>query len=42
VEVERVGLTEVVDAYGRLRRGGVRGRLVAVPGMDATAEAARQ
>ena len=37
VEVERIGLTEVLDAYARLHLGGVRGRLVAVPGPDAPA-----
>jgi propanol-preferring alcohol dehydrogenase len=35
VEVERIELTEVLDAYVRLRRGGVLGRLVAVPGRNA-------
>ena len=37
VEVERIGLTEVLDAYERLHRGDVRGRLVAVPAQDAPA-----
>jgi propanol-preferring alcohol dehydrogenase len=31
LEVERVPLTDVVAAYGRLERGEVRGRVVAVP-----------
>jgi propanol-preferring alcohol dehydrogenase len=31
LEVERVPLSEVVAAYGRLERGDVRGRVVAVP-----------
>jgi alcohol dehydrogenase, propanol-preferring len=31
LEVERVALPDVVGAYGRLERGEVRGRLVAVP-----------
>jgi propanol-preferring alcohol dehydrogenase len=31
LEVERVALTDVVDAYERLERGDVRGRVVAVP-----------
>jgi propanol-preferring alcohol dehydrogenase len=31
VEVERVGLSEVPEAYERLERGDVRGRVVAVP-----------
>jgi alcohol dehydrogenase, propanol-preferring len=32
VEVERIGLTDVPAAYERLHRGGVSGRVVAVPG----------
>jgi propanol-preferring alcohol dehydrogenase len=37
LEVERVRLSDVVGAYGRLERGEVRGRVVAVPdGGDAT------
>jgi propanol-preferring alcohol dehydrogenase len=31
LEVEKVGLDDVVDAYGRLERGEVTGRVVAVP-----------
>ena len=31
LDVERVGLSDVVAAYGRLERGEVRGRVVAVP-----------
>jgi alcohol dehydrogenase, propanol-preferring len=31
LEVEPVALSEVVDAYERLERGDVRGRVVAVP-----------
>ena len=32
LEVERVALSDAVDAYERLERGDVRGRVVAVPG----------
>ena len=31
LDVERIGLSDVVAAYGRLERGEVRGRVVAVP-----------
>jgi propanol-preferring alcohol dehydrogenase len=37
VDVERVGLSDVVAAYGRLERGEVRGRVVAVPDRGASA-----
>jgi propanol-preferring alcohol dehydrogenase len=35
LEVERVPLADIVAAYGRLERGEVRGRLVAVPDQGA-------
>jgi propanol-preferring alcohol dehydrogenase len=31
LEVERVGLEDVIGAYGRLREGSIVGRLVAIP-----------
>jgi alcohol dehydrogenase, propanol-preferring len=38
LEVERVALPDVVAAYGRLERGEVRGRLVAVPNQHETGD----